>query len=802
MDRDAGSATPVDFMSNEGSEQNSIGKAITNDSSSPLRSDEKVRSRYLSPHMASCHDYCKYGKKQDSEAEERRLNFRKFLKKQKKSARHAEHNEVTILVAEGRRMKTGEKPKSTSKGETELPDDTEVSKSQTPRSMKSSSASGEKKSPRPSLATGRGIKSTVTSDLETEHPSNNGIPKPETPPPVKNSSTSDKKKMLQTSPGKSRAKSINSGDGKKVKVIRGGTPSTPSQSEPSIASDIETSDQLNICEEKAKSIAKKPISSVVPKLIPQQESPSGSESQKLKPKLPPMHKRVDSDGKPAITLKTKAPLIRSLSQRKSSRGPSASNVAPPLHRRGDSDGKPAIALKAKAPLLRSLSQRKSSRGPSAPTVPPPPLHRRVDSAGKPAIALKVKAPLIRSLSQRKSLKGLITRRIQESMVTKSPVASRNGGSELSTSPTVSLSSDSGRKIRDSKIVKNLETSKNGERKQLKPTPASISSKTQDSASRVQLRKLRSTKRNPTPHESAWSSQLRKLRSVKRNSTPQDSVSSLQPKKLRSVKQSSTPNSNVSSLQPRKLRSIKQTSAPHGSDSSLPPRELGSAKHTSMFRGLVSRLQSGKLRSMKRNSSVKDGDKIEKASLDSKSGDEDIDPNPKTKESESTIHGTRDRGKEGNRKFAISKDDEKRRSRRTTAVPPRPEDNTSAPFLLKFKRGKVINLRSDSMGARRLWFNIGLLAGDNPNSSGLSWRKSFRRKSIKSIDLKGPDSEVQSVVLKHQGVTEKKDSNALFNHVIEETASKLVETRKSKVKALVGAFETVISLQESKPSLTV
>jgi len=38
---------------------------------------------------------------------------------------------------------------------------------------------------------------------------------------------------------------------------------------------------------------------------------------------------------------------------------------------------------------------------------------------------------------------------------------------------------------------------------------------------------------------------------------------------------------------------------------------------------------------------------------------------------------------------------------------------------------------------------------------------------------------------------------LLNNVIEETASRLVaEARKSKVKALVGAFETVISLQET------
>ncbi|XP_047962057.1 polygalacturonase At1g48100-like [Salvia hispanica] len=61
---------------------------------------------------------------------------------------------------------------------------------------------------------------------------------------------------------------------------------------------------------------------------------------------------------------------------------------------------------------------------------------------------------------------------------------------------------------------------------------------------------------------------------------------------------------------------------------------------------------------------------------------------------------------------------------------------------------------------------------------------------------------QKVVLKHQDVQRKKDAQGLLNNVIEETASKLVVSRKSKVKALVGAFETVISLQESKPSTQV
>jgi hypothetical protein len=60
----------------------------------------------------------------------------------------------------------------------------------------------------------------------------------------------------------------------------------------------------------------------------------------------------------------------------------------------------------------------------------------------------------------------------------------------------------------------------------------------------------------------------------------------------------------------------------------------------------------------------------------------------------------------------------------------------------------------------------------------------------------PGAEV--VVLRRQdGKETKKQEPGLFNNVIEETASRLVaEARKSKVKALVGAFETVISLQET------
>lgn len=55
-----------------------------------------------------------------------------------------------------------------------------------------------------------------------------------------------------------------------------------------------------------------------------------------------------------------------------------------------------------------------------------------------------------------------------------------------------------------------------------------------------------------------------------------------------------------------------------------------------------------------------------------------------------------------------------------------------------------------------------------------------------------------IMLKRQDSKKKKVAvHGLFNDVIQSTARKLAKTRASKVKALVGAFETVISLQETK-----
>ncbi|KAL4322648.1 hypothetical protein HN51_067776 [Arachis hypogaea] len=74
---------------------------------------------------------------------------------------------------------------------------------------------------------------------------------------------------------------------------------------------------------------------------------------------------------------------------------------------------------------------------------------------------------------------------------------------------------------------------------------------------------------------------------------------------------------------------------------------------------------------------------------------------------------------------------------------------------------------------------------------------FKRGSMLWNNAKG--EATQGVVLRNN-LKGKKYGEALMNNVIEETANKLVEIQRSKVKALVGAFESIISQQNSKSPL--
>ncbi|KAL6994168.1 hypothetical protein U1Q18_012275, partial [Sarracenia purpurea var. burkii] len=117
-----------------------------------------------------------------------------------------------------------------------------------------------------------------------------------------------------------------------------------------------------------------------------------------------------------------------------------------------------------------------------------------------------------------------------------------------------------------------------------------------------------------------------------------------------------------------------------------------------------------------------------------------------------------------------------------------------PAKLKFRRGKVVDLQSENTGPRRLRFQQGKVLGENQDSKADVRKRNFKKRGDED-DTNGTNPDSEKVVLRHQDMQGKKDAQGLFNNVIEETASKLVESRKSKVKALVGAFETVISLQQ-------
>ncbi|XP_050381571.1 uncharacterized protein LOC126798604 [Argentina anserina] len=126
-----------------------------------------------------------------------------------------------------------------------------------------------------------------------------------------------------------------------------------------------------------------------------------------------------------------------------------------------------------------------------------------------------------------------------------------------------------------------------------------------------------------------------------------------------------------------------------------------------------------------------------------------------------------------------------------------EDVDSHP--LKFRRGKVVDMQFENNRPRRLKFRRGKVLGDDEYIKADAQRQRYKKREGVDGNAIGTEPGSEKVVLRHQDVQGKKDEKGLFNNVIEETASKLVETRKSKVKALVGAFETVISLQERKPS---
>ncbi|XP_028799284.1 uncharacterized protein LOC114754658 [Neltuma alba] len=143
-------------------------------------------------------------------------------------------------------------------------------------------------------------------------------------------------------------------------------------------------------------------------------------------------------------------------------------------------------------------------------------------------------------------------------------------------------------------------------------------------------------------------------------------------------------------------------------------------------------------------------------------------------------------------------DQKGNPKKDGVVDPQDKDRSQM-TKLKFKKGKWVEVNSEKSSPRRLKFRRGRMLGDTDTGKGEVLRRCYKRRDGNVDESNDAKTGAEKVVLRHQDVQGKKDEQGLFNNVIEETATKLAESRKSKVKALVGAFETVISLQEKKLS---
>ncbi|KAJ0238155.1 hypothetical protein HA466_0242630 [Hirschfeldia incana] len=113
--------------------------------------------------------------------------------------------------------------------------------------------------------------------------------------------------------------------------------------------------------------------------------------------------------------------------------------------------------------------------------------------------------------------------------------------------------------------------------------------------------------------------------------------------------------------------------------------------------------------------------------------------------------------------------------------------------LSFKKGKTLEPKAEDSSPRWIKFRKKVVQELKTQTEG-------RKKKLKGIETRSDPcegSKREKVVLRHQKVEGKKKMMTLFNNVIEETMNKLTKVRKTKVKALIGAFETVISLQDTK-----
>ncbi|GAU24653.1 hypothetical protein TSUD_208790 [Trifolium subterraneum] len=157
-------------------------------------------------------------------------------------------------------------------------------------------------------------------------------------------------------------------------------------------------------------------------------------------------------------------------------------------------------------------------------------------------------------------------------------------------------------------------------------------------------------------------------------------------------------------------------------------------------------------------------------------------------------------------------------RRGKVIETQPQSNNIA-RRLKFRPVRRLgdDIRRDVNGTRKITVTDKVDGGELHSANNKTEKVDLKQQTVERIKngkfgrrisgvdrnrIYGSKSGSEKVVLKHQNMEWRKKQNpGLYNNVIEETASKLTELRKSKVKALVGAFETVISLDSPREGAT-
>ncbi|RID68135.1 hypothetical protein BRARA_C00316 [Brassica rapa] len=118
--------------------------------------------------------------------------------------------------------------------------------------------------------------------------------------------------------------------------------------------------------------------------------------------------------------------------------------------------------------------------------------------------------------------------------------------------------------------------------------------------------------------------------------------------------------------------------------------------------------------------------------------------------------------------------------------------------VSFKKGKVLEPKAEDPTLTSIKFKKRVVQEPKLRSDVNKNKNNLKDKGegVGKMSYNSGEGIREKVVLRHRKVEEKKKMGTLFNNVTEETVNKLGEERKSRVKALVGAFETVISLQDN------